>query len=67
MTGGLIRLKLEEHGLADRVKLITHKPGDVVHAGCFQVEFIHVNHSIADAVCFLHPHAGGEGCDDRRL
>ena len=52
MTNGLINLKLEEHKLADAVKLVTHKPGDVVKAGCFQVEFIHVNHSIADAVCF---------------
>ncbi len=50
MTNGLIKLKLEEHKLADMVKLITHKPGDVVKAGCFSVEFIHVNHSIADAV-----------------
>ena len=52
MTNGLIRLKLEEHGLADKVTLVTHKPGDVVKAGCFSVEFIHVNHSIADAVAF---------------
>ena len=52
MTNGLIRLKLEEHRLADKVKLITHKPGEVVKAGCFSVEFIHVNHSIADAVAF---------------
>ncbi len=52
MTNGLIKLKLEEHGLADKVTLITHKPGDVVKAGCFTVEFIHVNHSIADAVAF---------------
>ncbi len=52
MTNGLIRLKLEEHRLADTVKLITHKAGDVVKAGCFTVEFIHVNHSIADAVAF---------------
>ena len=52
MTNGLIKLKLEEHKLADTVKLITHKPGDVVRAGCFCVEFIHVNHSIADAVAF---------------
>lgn len=52
MTNGLIRLKLEEHGLANKVSLITHKPGDVVKAGCFSVEFIHVNHSIADAVAF---------------
>ena len=49
MTNGLIRLKLEEHRLADKVKLITHKPGETVKAGCFTVEFIHVNHSIADA------------------
>ena len=52
MTNGLIKLKLEEHKIADKVKLITHKPGDVVKAGCFTVEFIHVNHSIADAVAF---------------
>ena len=59
MTNGLIRLKLEEHKLADTVKLITHKPGDVVKAGCFTVEFIHVNHSIADAVAFaIHTPVG---------
>ena len=52
MTNGLIRLKLEEHRLLDKVKLITHKPGDTVKAGCFTVEFIHVNHSIADACAF---------------
>ena len=52
MTNGLIKLKLEEHNLDTSVKLITHKPGDVVRAGCFTVEFIHVNHSIADAVAF---------------
>ena len=55
MTNGLIKLKLEEHKLADKVKLITHKAGDMVKAGCFQVEFIHVNHSIADA-CALAVH-----------
>ncbi len=59
MTCGLIKLKLEEHKLADTVKLVTHKPGDVVKAGCFSVEFIHVNHSIADAVAFaIHTPAG---------
>ena len=49
MTNGLIKLKLEEHRIVDKVKLVTHQPGDVVKAGCFSVEFIHVNHSIADA------------------
>ena len=59
MTNGLIRLKLEEHKIADQVKMITHKPGDIVKAGCFQVEFIHVNHSIADAVAFaIHTPVG---------
>ena len=59
MTNGLIKLKLEEHNLAAKVKLFTHKPGDIVKAGCFSVEFIHVNHSIADAVAFaIHTPAG---------
>ena len=59
MTNGLVKLKLEEHHLADKVRLITHKPGDVVKAGCFTVEFIHVNHSIADAVAFaIHTPVG---------
>ena len=52
LTLGLVKLKLEEHGILDKSKLITHKPGDIVKAGCFTVEFIHVNHSIADAVAF---------------
>jgi len=59
MTCGLIRLKLEEHHIADTVKLVIHKPGDVIKAGCFSVEFIHVNHSIADAVALaIHTPVG---------
>ena len=59
MTCGLIKLKLEEHKIADKVKLITHKPGETVKAGCFTVEFIHVNHSIADACAFaIHTPVG---------
>ena len=52
MSAGLIKLKLEEHRLLDRTKLITCEAGEVVRAGKFTVEFIHVNHSIADAVAF---------------
>ena len=52
MTAGLIRLKLEEHRLLDKTKIVTCKAGDVVKVGSFSVEFIHVNHSIADAVAF---------------
>ena len=50
MTAGLVRLKLEEHRLVDKTKLITCEAGETVRAGRFSVEFIHVNHSIADAV-----------------
>lgn len=52
MTAGLVQLKLEEHHLMERTKLITCEAGEVVRAGKFSVEFIHVNHSIADAVAF---------------
>ncbi len=52
MSAGLIRLKLEEHHLLDKTRIITCEAGDVVAAGRFSVEFIHVNHSIADAVAF---------------
>ena len=59
LTNGLIRLKLEEHHMTDSVKLVTHQAGELVKAGCFQVEFIHVNHSIADAVAFcIHTPVG---------
>ena len=52
MTMGLVKLKLEEHRLLDKCKLFTCEPGEVVKAGRFSVEFIHVNHSIADACGF---------------
>ena len=52
MTAGLVKLKLEEHRLLDKTKMVTCEAGDVVKAGKFSVEFIHVNHSITDAVAF---------------
>ena len=52
LTAGLIRLKLEEHGLAKSTKIVTVESGMTVKAGKFSVEFIHVNHSIADSVAF---------------
>ena len=58
-TAGLIKLKLQEHGLMGSTKLITVEPGQTVRAGKFQVEFIHVNHSIADSVAFaIHTRMG---------
>ncbi len=50
LTLGLIEGKLKEHRLLDSAKLNTVKPGDTVKLGCFSIEFIHVNHSIPDAV-----------------
>ena len=50
LTTGLVKLKLQERGLAESTKLITVRAGDHIKAGCFDVEFIHVNHSIADSV-----------------
>ena len=52
LTAGLIEIKLEEHGLLEKVKIKTVEAGETVKAGCFSVEFIHVNHSIADSVAF---------------
>ncbi len=52
MSAGLIKLKLEEHHLLGKTRLITCEPGETVKAGRISVEFIHVNHSIADAVAF---------------
>ncbi len=58
-TAGLIKLKLEEHQLVKSTKLITVEPGKSVRAGKFTVEFIHVNHSIADSVAFaIHTKMG---------
>ena len=50
LTIGLIEGKLKEHKLLDKAKLNVVNPGDKVNLGCFEVEFIHVNHSIPDAV-----------------
>ena len=59
LTLGLVEGKLEEHGLKNRVHMEVRSPGDHVKFGCMDVEFIHVNHSISDAVGFaIHTPAG---------
>lgn len=50
LTIGLLKGKLEEHNLLNSARLIEIKPNDKVALGKFTVEFIHVNHSIPDAV-----------------
>ncbi len=55
LTLGIIRNKLEEHELPWNPDLRTVRAGDRVKVGEMEVEFIHVNHSIADA-CALAIH-----------
>ena len=52
LTLGILRNKLSEHSYDVEPELIECKPGDVIRGGVFSVEFIHVNHSIADACAF---------------
>lgn len=50
LTIGLIKGKLEEHNLLKSAKLVEIKPRDNITLGNFNIELIHVNHSIPDAV-----------------
>ena len=50
LTIGLIQGKFKEHGLLNTTSLNVVKPGDHISFGAFDVELIHVNHSIPDAV-----------------
>ena len=50
LTAALVEIKLSERGLAGKVNINRVKAGDTVKVGKFKVEFIHVNHSIADSV-----------------
>ena len=56
---GIIEGKLDEHRPPNNPRLYTVEAGDVINAGVFKVEFIHVNHSIADACAlFIKTPAG---------
>ena len=49
LTLGILESKLSEHSLPHKPKLNCVEAKDVINTGVFSVEFIHVNHSIADA------------------
>jgi len=49
LTLGIVENKLQEHKFDVRPKLYCVESGDTVKLGGFTAEFIHVNHSIADA------------------
>lgn len=50
LTLGLVANKLKEHGLSSQAKMTCINPGQSTSAGCFEVEFIRVTHSVADSV-----------------
>ncbi len=59
LTLGILKNKLEEHGILSSSKLNVISPGATFSLGEFKVEFIRSNHSIADAVAIaLHTPAG---------
>lgn len=59
LTLGILKNKLKEHGILNQTKLNTINAGDRIKLGMFTAEFIHTNHSIADAVAIaLHTPAG---------
>lgn len=49
LTLGIIEGKLVEHGIEKQADLRCVNAGSTVKIGAFSIEFIHVNHSIADA------------------
>ncbi len=57
LTAGLLQIKLEESGQLKEADIRVLHAGQTFKAGCFGVELIAVNHSIADAVslCITTP------------
>ncbi len=49
LTMGIIEHKLKEHNLVKGTKRKVIKHGQSINLGCFRIEFIKTNHSIADA------------------
>ncbi len=49
LTIGIIENKLKEHNLLKNTKRKVIKYGQSINLGCFRIEFVRTNHSIADA------------------
>ena len=52
-TLGLVERRLDEHELLEGAKLHTVQPGQKIVLGPFEIEFIHVTHSIVSAVALV--------------
>jgi ribonuclease J len=54
LTLGLVRSKLEEHGVAGAAELVEAEPeGSPLELGRFRIEFVRMAHSIPDAVAIV--------------
>ena len=49
LTRGLIAVKLDEHRLLKKADLRVVRPGERIKLGAFEVEFVHITHSIPDS------------------
>lgn len=59
LTLGILKYKLQEHGILNSTKLNVVNPGESFKLGEMKVEYIRSNHSIADAVAVaIHTPAG---------
>ncbi len=54
LTLGLVKSKLDEHGLGQAAELVDAEPGDEpLELGPFRIEFVRVAHSIPDSVALV--------------
>ncbi|MDR1260758.1 MAG: ribonuclease J [Oscillospiraceae bacterium] len=53
LTVSLVKGKLKEAGILNKSKLNVKRVGEKVRFGCFEVTFLHVNHSIPDACALV--------------
>ena len=58
LTMGLIDYKLREHNLINNIKRKVCTYGQIINLGCFRVEFIRTNHSIAEAALAVYTPKG---------
>lgn len=50
LTLAMLNAKLQSHGLGGQVETISVEPGDKIKIGAFNVEFLHTNHSVPNAM-----------------
>jgi ribonuclease J len=60
LTLGLVKSKLDEHGLGQKAELVEANPeGEPLELGPFRIEFVRVAHSIPDSVSLVIETAAG--------